>query len=126
VRGKIICAALLTAACNQRTTDQDAQAEIVRVRSEVTDLKAEVEQLKSELKKQSDFTSSVFNYTKSVDKAGSSLRSTMNRNVQIANEQAAKDMTAAGACGKTTVQATDGQWFQTNKTCTVADLKKPN
>lgn len=126
MRGFVICAGLLAAACNERTVDQGQQVEIISVRSDLAGLRAEVEQMKNEIKRQRDFTSKVLDYTVSVDKSGSSLRSTMNRNVQIANEQAAKDMTAAGACGKASVQATDGQWFQTNKTCTVNDLKKPN
>ncbi|SES19723.1 hypothetical protein [Sphingobium sp. YR768] len=53
-----------------------------------------------------------------------SLRKTFNKNVGIENEEAVRDMTRRGACGAEWTQATDGQWFQTNKICTVSDLKK--
>ncbi len=56
--------------------------------------------------------------------AHQSLVKTFNSNVDKDNAEAVKDMTRRGACGREWLQNENGAWFQTNKACTLADLKK--
>jgi outer membrane murein-binding lipoprotein Lpp len=56
--------------------------------------------------------------------AHDSLVKTFNSNVNKDNEDAVKDMTRRGACGRQWLQDDNGNYFQTNKACTMADLKK--
>ena len=51
------------------------------------------------------------------------VSSRVSNNARVANENAVKDMTAAGACGKETVYFKDGGLAIRNKECTVKDLK---
>lgn len=53
-----------------------------------------------------------------------SLVKTFNSNVRKDNEDAVSDMTRRGACGREWLQDDNGNYFQTNKACTLADLKK--
>ncbi len=56
--------------------------------------------------------------------AHDSLVNTFNSNVRKDNEDAVRDMTRRGACGREWLQDENGNYFQTNKACTMADLKK--
>ena len=47
----------------------------------------------------------------------------LNSNADVANENAAKDMTRRGACGTERVAYPDGSWTVRNRTCTVKDLE---
>lgn len=44
-------------------------------------------------------------------------------NAKVANENAVKDMTRNGACGRETIYLDNGGWTIRNKECTVKDLK---
>lgn len=48
----------------------------------------------------------------------------VSHNAKVANDNALKDMTRLGACGKEWRQNDFGQWFQANKKCTEKDFIK--
>lgn len=59
-----------------------------------------------------------------LESLSNSLSDQVAHNAKVANENALKDMTKAGACGTEYVPAGNGGYVLANKQCTVKDMKK--
>ena len=117
-----IIAAVALSGCEQQKDDytrkvaEDAQIKALEAGTQIDALKAQLKDVEERLVL-------LRKYIDEVDNGQSSLRKTFNHNVRLDNEAAAARMTERGACGREWRQSSDGQWFQTNKVCTVKDLK---
>lgn len=110
---------MLLVGCDNHQSSRDAtqDAQLGRIESDIAELRALVRSIKEDAEKDRAFLVDTYN-------SQESIRRTFNHNAQVSNENSVKDMTRRGACGQVWQQSTDGQWFQANKPCTVADLKK--
>lgn len=67
-------------------------------------------------------------YLESIEKINSKaidgVSAQVSNNAKVANDNALKDMTAAGACGKDRVDFPDGSWTVRNRQCTLKDMRR--
>lgn len=100
-----------------RSVAEDAQRRAI-------DAGTDLATIKQRLKEMDERDDRLSSYIGAVDKSGESLRKTVNHNAQVNNDNAVKDMTADGSCGREWVQFGNGTMGWQNRRCTSADLKK--
>ncbi|NBB38661.1 hypothetical protein [Sphingobium yanoikuyae] len=123
MRALLFSMVLSLSACGSAMEDDYARKTAEDAQRRAIDADAEIQLLRQKLTDLEDRQSRLFNYTKAVDDAGNSLRSTVNTNAQAANNNSAKAMTERGACGREWVEFENGTTGWRNKTCTSNDLK---
>ncbi|MCW2405067.1 hypothetical protein M2336_001696 [Sphingobium sp. B1D7B] len=130
MRYALLLLPILAAACDDIPRGR-SESEIRAIASDEADdalsrAQTRIDALESRLDKLEGDQAQDRKFAVSVYGAHEALRKTFNKNVQADNEQLARNMTARGACGREWKQASNGQWFEANKTCTVKDLKPAN
>jgi len=88
------------------------------------DANTDVILLKQKLKDIEDRQDRLSNYISAVDSGQEALRKTVNFNAGVNNDNAVRDMTRRGACGRQWVQFANGTYGWQNKECSKGDLKK--
>lgn len=126
MRGLILFAALTAAGCNDMPQAR-SEAEIRRIAAEtsgptINRLQSRIDELEQRVNRQAEEISTVRNVALSTADAHESLRKTFNGNVDIENNNKARQMTARGGCGQEWVTYPDGGRAWRNKECTVKDL----
>ena len=122
MRGGVFLLVLALAGCDgvkddyARPVAEDAQRRSL-------DTGTEVALLKQKLRDMEDRQSIMGNYIDAVSEGQESLRKTVNHNAVVNNDNAVRDMTRRGACGREWVQFDNGAAGWQNKECRKSDLK---
>lgn len=109
--------------CKQQVTQEDAEF-IAERHSEIAlnTARAEVAQLKTQLGQ----IELRLAYLESMDKINSKaiegVSARVSHNATVANNNALKDMTADGVCGRERVDYPNGSWIIRNRKCTLDDM----
>lgn len=109
---------------NYDQTIRILQSDNTDLRSQITDMKRQMEHEAAVRFADENRIDILNKYVDAIATDHKSLLHTVNHNAEAANTNAVRDMTQNGACGRQWTQSADGQYFQTNKACTKADLKK--
>lgn len=123
MRGGALLLLAALAGCDQMS-DKYARQVAEDSQRRAMDAQAEVEQMKVKLTDMSERQTTLYNYVHAVDEGQTALRKTVNGNADINNENAVREMTRRGACGREWVQYENGGYGWMNNTCTKDDLKK--
>lgn len=111
-------ALLLLASCDQSSTDRtDRLFDDIERDSRITMLESQAQAQQREIAELRQLTRAAADDT-------AALRGTVNHNARISNENAAKDMTGDGLCGREWVVSEQGYGAWRNKPCTTANLRK--
>ena len=127
-----LCAAALLAGCQSPVekeqlirSDADSRLEtrIIELERKVQDLESKAQEIKTKAESAESMAYTAGDLASSTYNAHESLRKVVNKNADIENQQAIRDMTDRGACGRENVYYPDGGWSVRNKPCTMKDLR---
>ncbi len=125
--GFTLCACLIVAGCGDsapKTWSRDEIADIAGDTYDDTALLAKLQDMETrvaELERKAAFQEA---YAEAISKDLDSVSGQVSRNAKVANDNALRDMTNAGACGRERVDYPDGSWTLRNRECTLKDMRK--